>query len=63
MMSIVTNDLEIKRHILGVSDYYFRLKLIKGIPVFWGVKPKTPPYALSLINDEGCPVTNLNRVA
>jgi len=62
-ISIVTSDLEIKRYILGIADYYFKIKLLNDVPIFWGVKPRTHPYALLLVNDNGVPKTNLHRIS
>lgn len=63
IVSIITSDLTTKRYMLGVSDYYFRLKLVKGIPVFWGVKPRTGPHVMSLINESGHPRLNLHKMS
>ncbi len=61
-LSIVTDDLQLKRHLLGLSDYYFRIKLFNGVPIFSGVKPRTHPFALSLTKDKGVPNTDLHEL-
>ena len=63
VISIVTSDIDVKNSILGISDYYFRLTLCDGLPVFWGIKPRTPLFTLCLFNDKGTPKTNLVRVS
>jgi KaiC/GvpD/RAD55 family RecA-like ATPase len=63
VICLVTSDLDIKGSLLGVSDYYFRLHLHKGLPVFWGVKPKTPLFTIGLANDKGCPKTNIENIS
>jgi len=63
MISVVTSDLSVKSYVLGISDYYFRIKLLRGVPIFLGVKPRTPPYALTIFNDNEVPKTNLIRIS
>jgi hypothetical protein len=63
VICLVTSDLDIKGSLLGVSDYYFRLHLHRGLPVFWGVKPKTPLFTIGLSNDKGCPKTNIMNIS
>ncbi len=62
-ISIVTSDLDLRKPILGISDYYFRLRMFRGLPVFWGVRPRTTLYTISLANDDGVPKTNLVKIS
>jgi len=63
VIGIVTSDLDIRGSLLGISDYYFRMHLHRGLPVFWGVKPKTPLFTIGLENDKGCPKTNIVNIS
>ncbi len=63
VIALVTSDLNLKRSILGIANYYFKLELLKGLPVFWGVKPRTGLYTISLEDDQGTPKTNLVKVS
>lgn len=63
VIALVTSDLGLKRSILGIANYYFKLELVKGLPVFWGVKPRTGLYTISLQDDGGIPKTNLLKVS
>jgi hypothetical protein len=63
MISIVTDDLDAKRCLMGISDYYLQLRLVKGIPLLRGIKPRTASYVASLTNHSGFPNLDLDIIS
>jgi len=63
LISIVTDDLDAKRCLLGISDYYLQLKMVKGIPLIRAIKPRTASYIVSLTNHSGFPNLDLDVIS
>ncbi len=63
MISVVTDDLDSKRCLMAISDYYLQLRLVKGIPLLRGIKPRTTSYIASLTNRSGFPSMELDSIS